>query len=266
MRAPQHRPANGAQVRPFDEPVSTPDRPAHRLGPIGRDVELGRRVGIAYRPLDERPHPPSLRPLEDIAREVGTPIRGEQHVGDAREATVDPARRDHVKRRVDQPVDVVERPQLGTGDLERHGVVEKLVRRHPQAERATRDPLVEVELHPVPHQRHGVRELVVPLGQGIALHPSCLPEQLVAAIAICRVDQEVDVADLAPGRIRVVEVRRGAALEHRGPNPVFGEQPRHDDQVVLELHAARQRRALERCAISFRCSSVRSVGTVSTSW
>ena len=88
------------------------------------------------------------------------------------------------------------------------------------------DPLVQIDFHAPVHQGHRMRIAVVSPGQGIALGPAFTFEQRHRRDSVRRVDQQVDVGDAPPRRIRIIEVGRRPAFEHRGTNPVLREARR----------------------------------------
>ena len=167
------------EVRAVDEPVAPPGRTPHRVDPLGVDVELGRRVGVDA--------PPARRAA---ARAIAPPGRGPRprggHAGPRRATR---RRRSRAAGSARAPPSCGA-PSGSTGRSRRARAARNRrprtasawssssCVRHQQAEGASPDPLVEVELHPIAHERHRVGELVVAAGQGVALHPPFRLEQL----------------------------------------------------------------------------------------
>ena len=161
---------------------------------------------------------------------------------------------------MNEPVDVVEGAELGAGDLERHRPLDQLRRRHEQTDGAMRDPLVQIELHLLTDERHGVGVPLVPPRKRVPLDPSLLLDQRGRPLTVRRIDQEVDVAELPPRGVRVVEVGRRAALQHDGRDAVRREQGGDGEKVMFELDAAAHRGALQLTDVRSRgCRPGRSV-------
>ena len=237
---------------------------AHRGRPTRREHWLRGFVGIEDRALDEGPHPPTLRPGQHIASEVRR--AGPQQAARQRHSrAVDWAPESHrVDRGVDQAVDLVERPSSTPA-------ISKGVAQSRSSAVGTRRPSTRCPIRwwrssstVVVHERDGVRVLLVPPREGVTLHPSSR------------------ASAQRPGQVRRGRSARRCrgTLATRGPGS-RDEPSRHlstprsgfrvprvardSDEMVFELHNATERHPLPPPDLP-RCSSRRSVGTLSTIW
>ena len=160
--------------------------------------QLGCGVRVAHAALDQRAHAPSLGSSEHVASEVRALLGQEEHIGDARQPPLRPSCCRGVDRSVDHAVDIVEGEQLCAGDLEPHSVVEKLAGRYQETQRAVGDPLVQIELPSLEHERDCMGELVMATRKCVTLMPSSVGEDGRRSDPIPGIDQEVDVAELTP--------------------------------------------------------------------